>query len=46
MSLDNGQSGSRLRYLGAILDLVLRKLELVTKIVWKRELGSSGLVMG
>ena len=42
MRLDKGQSCSRLVCPGAVSNPGLRKLELVTKVAWKSELGGSG----
>ena len=47
MSLDNELSQPRLACPGPVPDPVLMKLELMTKVTWKRELGiSNGLVTG
>ena len=46
MSLDNELSCPHLAYPGPVSDPVLMELELVTKVIWKHELGiSNGLVM-
>ena len=45
-SLENEQSCYQLADPGPFPDPMLRKLELVTKVAWKRELGQSGVGNG